>query len=104
MLCVLHRYLQENEILFNNSSWDRNFTKKLHNMLADQGIIVMQLGKVPDPTHPNENIDDILASLEEAGIESVHQYENVSMELMNYFFVFKYIFSFMKVSIHGGIL
>ena len=53
-------------------------------MLADQGIIISQLGKAPSPGHRNENIDDILASLEAVGMESFHQYALI----IHYFFIF----------------
>ena len=50
-------------------------------MLADGGVISMQLGKAPNPRHPSEFADKILGWLEDDGMESFHQYENVSIAL-----------------------
>ena len=46
-------------------------------MLDDQGIIIKQLGKAPSLIYSSKNIDNIIVSLEDVGM-NFHQYEYVS--------------------------
>ena len=71
---------QANEVFVDSLPWDRNFIRNLYSMLADDGIIIMQFGKAPNSDYSSEMVDNVLLWLEDVGIESFHQYENVGIK------------------------
>merc|ERR1712194_574345 len=58
---------QANEVFVDSLPWDRNFIRNLYSMLADDGIIIMQLGKAPNSDYSSEMVDNVLLWLEDVG-------------------------------------
>lgn len=63
---------------------DNSFVKAIYNALNEDGILVIQFGETDslrDPaleTGPERDSADVMSALQNAGFESIHQYDEVS--------------------------